>query len=172
MEEKNDEIYTTIKDFENYAISNYGNVINKLTRKVIKQRINKEGYYCLNLRNNHKKHYMIRPHRYVGIHFIENPDNKACVDHIDGNKLNNYEKNLRWATNAENQQNSKINNKNTSGIKGVYFDKFRNKWCARISLNNKNLYIGRYKTIEEAAIARKNKAKELFGEFLNECEKN
>ena len=72
------------------------------------------------------------------------------IDHIDGNKLNNHINNLREVTNKQNSENKSINKNNTSGIKGVYFDKARSKWHACITNNYKNYSLGRFKTIEEA----------------------
>lgn len=46
-----------------------------------------------------------RLHRIVAETFIPNPDNKPCVDHIDGDKKNNSVSNLRWVTHKENNNN-------------------------------------------------------------------
>ena len=67
--------------------------------------------------------------------------------------------------------NTKISIKNTSGTKGVDFDKFSNKWRAAITLNGKYYNLGRFENKEDAIKARVKKANELFGEFVNECEK-
>ena len=66
------------------------------------------------------------------------------VDHIDGNPSNNKIENLREATLIENQQNRKICNKNTSGIKGVYFHKRTKKWMVKFWINKKLTYFGEY----------------------------
>ncbi len=76
------------------------------------------------------------------------------MDHIDNNRLNNKLNNLRWASHQENQMNSSISSKNTSGVKGVYYDKTRNKWVAQISIDGTMKNIGRYDNIEDAIIAR------------------
>jgi hypothetical protein len=59
---------------------------------------------------------------------------------------------------------------NTSGIKGVHFDKATKKWKARIKINGKLKYLGSFDNIEDAKTARQNKAIELFGNYLNKCE--
>ena len=48
---------------------------------------------------------MFRVHRLVAAAFIPNPDNKPCIDHIDGDRANNHADNLRWVTVKENQNN-------------------------------------------------------------------
>ena len=74
-------------------------------------------------------------------------------------------------THSENQFNSSISKRNTSGTKGIYFNKMTNKWRSTISINYKDIHIGYFNNIEDAKKARQEKAKELFGEYLNSCEK-
>lgn len=89
------------------------------------------------------------------------------VDHIDGDPLNNRRSNLRVCTLAQNSHNAKRRKDNTSGYKGVYFDKSKKKWRAHIKLNNKRKMLGMFKTAEEAYERYCAAAKELFGEFAN-----
>lgn len=89
----------------------------------------------------------------------------TMVDHINGNGLDNRKENLRVVTNSQNLMNRGKNKNNTSGYKGVLWDKVRNKWIALIGFNNKNIYLGRFFTKNEAAFAYNAKAEELFGEF-------
>ena len=109
-------------------------------------------------------------HRLVAVAFVENRHNKSCVDHINNNQTDNNVKNLRFATNQENQFNQSMSRKNTSGIKGVCYHKRDKRWRAQITFNGKKLHIGRFITIEEAIEARIKKAKELFGGYINGCE--
>ena len=90
------------------------------------------------------------------------------VDHIDGNGLNNRRENLRIATAAQNQRNAKLRIDNTSGYKGVYFDKRKKKWRGLIKFNQKTIHLGSYATPEAAHEAYCKAAKELFGEFAND----
>lgn len=89
------------------------------------------------------------------------------VDHIDANGLNNTKHNLRLCTHSQNQQNMQKPKNNTSGFKGVSWNKRDQKWRANITINHKNIHIGRFDTIFDAANAYNKKAIELFGEFAN-----
>lgn len=95
------EIYKKIKDYPNYSISNFGNVINNRNNKILKIRIDNE-YNRVRLYNDYGgKNYSV--HRLVGEHFISNPFNKPEINHKDGDKLNNHISNLEWSTKSENQ---------------------------------------------------------------------
>lgn len=87
------------------------------------------------------------------------------TDHINSNSLDNRRSNLRICTHAENLRNKRIQKNNKSGYKGVYWDKFRDKWRVEIRLNGKHMSGGRYDNILDAARAYDRKAKKLFGEY-------
>lgn len=70
---------------------------------ILKPRVDKFGYnrcYIRDMNDNKRKDYKI--HRLVAEYFIENPDNLQVVNHIDGNKQNNYVNNLEWCTHSDN----------------------------------------------------------------------
>jgi hypothetical protein len=163
------EEFKIIQEFENYSVSNLGCVKNDKTNIILKPYTTK-GYNAVKL-NRKNKQYTLYIHRLVASAFIPNPDNKLYVDHIDNNRQNNNINNLRWCTHQENQQNQKIKINNTSGYKGVYYCKWHNKWRAEICHNYKSMKLGYFERVEDAIIARYNKAKEIQGEFINECEK-
>ncbi len=163
------EEYKIIEGFENYSISNFGNVKNNNTGKIRKFQLDHDGYYIVSLHNNWKRK-TFRVHRLVALTFIPNPENKPQIDHIDNDRINNNENNLRWCTHSENQINTGIAKNNTSGVKGVRFYKQHKKWCAQITHNGKKHHLGLFNTIEEATKTRQKKAKELFGEFVNAIE--
>ena len=160
------EIYLIIKDFENYSISNFGNVKNNLTGRVLKTSLCHPGYKKVNFHKNGKSK-TVYIHQLVAEAFLLNPDNKKCIDHIDNDKENNNISNLRYATHIENSQNRSISSKNTSGVKGVHFNKANNKWRACIVIDYKSIHIGYFETLEEAKIARQARANLEFGEYIN-----
>ena len=115
-----------------------------------------------------EKKYHFYVHRLVAHDFLENPDNKQLVDHIDGNRQNNQVTNLRYATISENNRNRlKSIKSTTSRYKGVYWSKENSKWRARIEVNGKKIHLGYFDNEKEGAEAYNNAAIELFGEFAN-----
>ena len=162
-------VWLPIKDYDNYEVSICGSVRNAITKRVLKPGIDGPGYYYVDLckNGNHKKHKI---HRLVARQFIPNINNNICVDHINNDKLDNTVSNLRWVSYQQNNFNSQLSSKNTSGIKGVYFYKNYQKWQVRIRFNNKLIHLGYYDNIEDAKLARQTKSKELFGEYINSCE--
>jgi hypothetical protein len=87
------------------------------------------------------------------------------LDHIDGDRLNNRIENLRPATKLENSRNVKLSKKNTTGFKGVVFDKDYNKWRAQIYHNGKCHYLGGFDSLDEAVHKVKTVRESLHGEF-------
>jgi hypothetical protein len=160
------EEFKVINGFENYSVSNLGNVKNNKTNRILKHDIWK-GYRTVKLNKIKQK-----VHRLVAMTFIPNPNNNLIVDHIDNNPSNNKVDNLRWCTSRENSYNKKIFKNNTSGYIGVQQQQQKNKWRSQIRIDGKNKHLGYFDKIEDAIIARYNKAKELYGEFLNEVEIN
>lgn len=96
---------------------------------------------------------------------IMRPVEGQMIDHKDGNGLNNIRSNLRLATNSQNQQNRHHLSLNTSGFRGVTWNKASAKWQAQIKHQGKNFYLGVFDNAEVAAAAYNAKAAELFGEF-------
>jgi hypothetical protein len=163
------EAYMPIDGYKNYEVSNFGNVKNKSTGRVLKPGINRDGYYIVSLCDGQNKKTKTI-HRLVAEAFLNNHDNKPCVDHIDNNKLNNCDFNLRYATHQDNSRNISMLSKNTSGVKGVCWHKHAKKWHARIKIDGKLIHLGCFDNIDDAKLARQKKAKELFGEYTNKCE--
>lgn len=87
------------------------------------------------------------------------------VDHRDGNGLLNRRSNLRQATRSENNRNRGILKLNTSGFKGVSWDKLARKWRAAIKANDKTIYLGLHDTAEAAHAAYCEASARLHGEF-------
>lgn len=109
-----------------------------------------------------KDYEWLRFHRVV----MKIDDPKIQVDHINGNKLDNRKSNLRLCTNQENSMNKYENSNNTSGYKGVYFDKERGKWRGAIQYNGKSIKSSkRYNTPEEAYQWYIKKSNELFKDY-------
>lgn len=77
------------------------------------------------------------------------------TDHINRNKLDNRRCNLRTVTRSQNQFNRGNPINNTSGYKGVGWDKEHQKWVSRIKVNGKKIFLGRYNSLQGAWLARR-----------------
>ena len=78
------------------------------------------------------------------------------IDHINGKGIDNRWRNLREASDLENQRNRKMPKSNTSGIQGVSWNKRRSAWRVQISINRKCKEIGVFDNIFDAACEIKN----------------
>lgn len=119
------------------------------------------GYYCLQVDGVEWREHRIVWEWVNGVTLTENDE----IDHIDGDRGNNRIENLRKATRAENQWNAKVRKDNTSGFKGVSWNKKSQRWTANISINGKVTYLGAFPTAEEAHEAYTARARELRGSF-------
>lgn len=108
-------------------------------------------------------------HRIIwSIYYGENLNCEIQIDHINGSRIDNKIINLRQATVTQQRMNAGTNKNNTSGCKGVFFEKRRRKWVACIGNNKKQIYLGQFDNFEDAVKARKNAEKLHFGRFARE----
>lgn len=87
------------------------------------------------------------------------------VEHINGNSLDNRKENLRFSTQHQNSMNKGISKNNTSGFKGVCWNKRKNRWMVRLGFNYKELFLGYFDDLEEAVKIYNQNAIKYFGEF-------
>src|SRR3990167_3498600 len=92
----------------------------------------------------------IRMHR-----LLNNTPLGFFTDHINRNKLDNRKSNLRTVTKSQNGFNTNLSRNNKSGYKGIYWEKFTNKWRAEIKINYKKIGLGRFLNLKDAILARK-----------------
>jgi predicted XRE-type DNA-binding protein len=126
------EVWKKIEGFENYEVSNLGNVKSLNYKrsnlsKLLKYTNNNSGYrYVVLSKNNIQKTFLI--HRLVALSFLKNPQNKKCVNHKNEIKKDNNLENLEWATHSENSKYSlkTTKNKNVS----------ENHWNCKLSKLN------------------------------------
>lgn len=94
---------------------------------------------------------------------IMKPPKSMMIDHINHDGIDNRRENLRIVTNSQNQSNVGLISTNTTGFRGVRFHK--NGWEASLKFNTTFIYLGRFKSAEDAARAYDSKILELHGEL-------
>lgn len=119
------------------------------------------------LRNNEYTGNYVYMHRLI----MQTPEGMV-TDHINGDSLDNREKNLRNCTQRENMLNKRVQTNSVSGIKGVRWNKHKNRYEPNITVHGKKIYLGRFETIEEAERAYKEASVKYFGEFAHAYSKH
>ena len=152
----------------NYAVSNYGNVKNLRTGKLLKPSVNHKGYLIFQLSiDNKKKNF--RGHRLVAMAFIPNPENLPEVDHKNGNRQYNRDTNLRWVTGSSNTRNREVCRQATSIYNGVHWNKKYKKWSTTIWFERKTKHLGYFDDETDAALDEANSKK--YGNMLENLSK-
>lgn len=159
-----EEIFKVVHDFPTYEISNFGRIRTKSRRirythavtknehfrltecRMLQTCKNSNGYLCCQLYKD-KKSYNKRVHRLVAEAFLEKIQGLDTVNHIDGNKINNFVNNLEWCTDSQNHIHavnmglqargsdlkiSKLNEKGATAIKRMLNDGFSKGYIARL----------------------------------------
>jgi hypothetical protein len=102
--------------------------------------------------------------------FIMNTPKGMITDHIFGNKNDNRKSKLRIVNTTQNTINRKISKHNKTGIPGVCWHKYSNRWYASITVNKKQIYLGRFIEFDEAIKVRKEAEQKYFGEYAPKIE--
>lgn len=123
------------------------------------ERVNEEGYRLITIDG-----ISYLSHRCVWIiNFGHDP--VLDIDHRDGVRGNNRVSNLRTASKSQNAMNRKKNSRNTSGFKGVSWEKREGKWKAEIRKGKKRVFRKFFDCINEANDAVRKARIEIHGEF-------
>lgn len=105
-------------------------------------------------------------HRFImGLPNRYDNETKLIVDHINGDRSDNRKSNMRIITKNQNPINCKTYSNNTSGTKGVCWNKKLGKWNAYLHINGKRFYLGVYENIEDAIKIRKKYEETHFGDM-------
>ena len=106
-------------------------------------------------------------HRLIYIYHNGDIPADIKIDHINSVREDNCIENLRLATSSQNQHNRSKSKNNSSGYKGVYWDKKLKNWRAMIGIDNKKIHLGNFSTPELASEAYNSAADKLHKEFAN-----
>lgn len=115
--------YKEIPGYKNYKLSKDGDLIRKYKNgkvKHLKFFLNDNGYYRINLSKNGVAKPFYK-HQLLARTFLDNPENKPCIDHKNQIRTDNCLSNLKWATYSENNRNKGIRCDNNTGYRGVSY---------------------------------------------------
>ncbi len=137
-----------IENYNNYLIYEDGRVYSKNKKDFMKVHFNNKGYLYVDLyKQSKRKRFLI--HRLIALHYIANPENLPCVDHIDRNPKNTHKENLRWVDKSENALNRSHQENNKLKSKNICFCNTYKKYIFSLKIKDKN-YKKTFKTLEEA----------------------
>jgi len=158
------EEWRAIEGFENYQVSNLGQVKNIRRGCTLKPHDRGGGYMQVKLyAGGAQKNLYI--HRLVAMAFIANPLQRPNIDHCDGNPRNNAVSNLRWVNQSENNMNAKKRVNAMSLYKGAVYDSRREKWASQIRINGHLVHLGYFDSDVEAGRMYDERAKDEYGDF-------
>ena len=122
--------------------------------------------YCWSLRKGYVSARNINVNGGVNMHrLIMNAKDNEDVDHIFHNITDNRKSKLRLVSDSQNQMNRIIPSNNTSGVKGVAWDKEYEKWVAYITVDKKSMKLGRFNKFEDAVKSRKDAENKYCKEY-------
>lgn len=153
--------WVKIKDFTNYSLSEYGDVRNDGTGRILAKPLDKDGYVKYSLCKEGKQH-TLKAHRLVAKHFLDKVKGKEFVNHIDENKQNNHFSNLEWCTTKEN-----INHGTRNERAGKAISKARSKEVAQYDLqgNFLNIFCSTVEAEKETGVYQSNISKCCNGKY-------
>ena len=169
------EVWKDIPNYEGYyKVSSVGRIksiareihrrdgtIQPLKERVMKQRLNRNGYYIVDLSKNGKtttfETHVLVAGTFMG--YKSKIGNGVVCDHRDNDRQNNRVENLQIITQRENS--TKDQKGNTSQFVGVFWCNTYNKWASRIRHNKKQKHIGYYKCELKAAKAYQDELKKI-----------
>ena len=170
--ERSHKDFNEIVEYDNYAeIILYDKYNNEKARTLIDL---DDVDRCKQLKWSMTGNYVCNSKTKILLHrFLLNTSDDMIIDHINRNKLDNRKDNLRICTYKDNNRNMPMRKNAKSENRGIY-KSAKNSWVARIKVNKKDIYLGTFKTLEDAIAARQQAEIEYFGEFaphLNDKEK-
>ena len=118
------------------------------------------GYFCFRINRR-----LYRTNRLAWYYMTGEWPGDLQVDHINGCRADDRWENLRLVTNSQNAMNAKVRRNNSSGFKGVTWNRDVKKWQSYIRIDGKAQHLGLFDDLQEAVAARQQAEIELFGEF-------